>query len=396
MTDSTTHTNLTTDADHDIGTATSPEDKKLRLYPLDRLDRLDEDTYREVREAGFRWAPKQELFVAPSWSPEREDLLRVLCGEIEDEDTSLVERAEERAERFDTYRDNRARDGEAARASAAELADAIPLGQPILVGHHSEKRARRDAQRIENGMRRAMKAFETSQYWASRAAGAISSSCTSTSASRVSWSYCYEVDVHGHRRSSKGRLQDRALRLPVRAHRRALRCDRPGAVIRAGPGRVLSARRPGARAARGAVIGVCTVTSPRAARPPPRHVRSFGFRCSASAWCVHSGSYWVLLEGLPTTSLETAAPAARGTVTWLLRSPSAPNHIKDRLLNYLHRPGSSAFPVVVKEVTRLVGDADEIANEDLDWVVTALERLLEGESPGCPAWRPPSRRAWPG
>ncbi len=29
----------------------------------------------------------------------------------------------------------------------------IPPGQPILVGHHSERRTRRDAQRIENGMK---------------------------------------------------------------------------------------------------------------------------------------------------------------------------------------------------------------------------------------------------
>ena len=35
------------------------------------------------------------------WTPEREDLLLELCGEIEDEDTTLIERAEARAERFE-------------------------------------------------------------------------------------------------------------------------------------------------------------------------------------------------------------------------------------------------------------------------------------------------------
>jgi hypothetical protein len=35
-----------------------------------------------MKAAGFRWAPKQELFVAPSWMPEREDLLLDLCDEI--------------------------------------------------------------------------------------------------------------------------------------------------------------------------------------------------------------------------------------------------------------------------------------------------------------------------
>lgn len=84
------------------GTATySPEDNKLRLYPFARLDA---DIYQRVKAAGFIWAPKQGLFVAPMWTPEREDLLIELCGEVGDEDTSLVDRAAERAERFEEYR----------------------------------------------------------------------------------------------------------------------------------------------------------------------------------------------------------------------------------------------------------------------------------------------------
>jgi hypothetical protein len=74
----------------------SPEDNKLRLYSSTRLDR---ELYARVRGAGFIYAPKQELFVAPMWTPGREDLLIELCGEIDDEDTSLVEQAEERARR---------------------------------------------------------------------------------------------------------------------------------------------------------------------------------------------------------------------------------------------------------------------------------------------------------
>jgi phospholipid N-methyltransferase len=49
----------------------------------------------------------------------------------------------------------------------------IPMGQPILIGHHSERHARKDAERIENGIRKAVKMWETSQYWKDRAAGAI-------------------------------------------------------------------------------------------------------------------------------------------------------------------------------------------------------------------------------
>ena len=148
----------------------SPDDNKLRLYSSSRLDSA---TYERVKAAGFKWAPRQELFVAPMWTPAREDLLLDLCGEIGDEDTSLVERAEERADRFGDYSDKRASDAESARRAVSSIADGIPFGQPILVGHHSERRARKDAERIENGMRRAVKMWETSEYWKHRAAGAL-------------------------------------------------------------------------------------------------------------------------------------------------------------------------------------------------------------------------------
>jgi phospholipid N-methyltransferase len=148
----------------------SPEDNKLRLYPAYRLGK---DEYQRVKDAGFAWAPKQEIFVAGMWTPEREDLLVEMCGEIGDEDTSLVDRAEWRAERFEGYSERRAEDAARARDYVEGIAGGIPLGQPILVGHHSERHARRDAEKIENGMRKAVKMWETSQYWERRAAGAL-------------------------------------------------------------------------------------------------------------------------------------------------------------------------------------------------------------------------------
>jgi hypothetical protein len=150
----------------------SPEDNKLRLYTSQRLDA---ELYKRVKAHGFIWAPKQGLFVAPGWNPAREDLLLELFGEIGDEDTSLVDRAEVRAERFDTYAVHREAEAERVVKSVNAIADNIPFGQPILVGHHSEKRARRDARRIEDGMHKAVKLWETSAYWLSRADGAIRS-----------------------------------------------------------------------------------------------------------------------------------------------------------------------------------------------------------------------------
>ncbi|MBR0998791.1 phospholipid N-methyltransferase [Bradyrhizobium japonicum] len=148
----------------------SPDDNKLRLYPAHRLDA---EEYARVKAAGFKWAPRQELFVKPSWSPEAEDLLTELAGEIGDEDTSLVDRAEQRADRFEDYSEKRMADAERARKAVAEIADNIPFGQPILVGHHSEKHARRDKEKIDAGMRKAVQMWRTSQYWTARAEGAI-------------------------------------------------------------------------------------------------------------------------------------------------------------------------------------------------------------------------------
>ena len=154
---------MTFDATYD------PADDKLRLRASSRLDA---ETYAKVKAAGFGWAPKQDLFYAV-WTPAREDLLTELAGEIGDEETSLEERAAQRAERFEGYQGRRAVDAEHARKSVSAIADNIPLGQPILVGHHSERHARRNAEKIENGMRKAVRLWETVGYWQQRAAGAI-------------------------------------------------------------------------------------------------------------------------------------------------------------------------------------------------------------------------------
>ncbi|HEY2516010.1 MAG TPA: DUF3560 domain-containing protein [Polyangiaceae bacterium] len=147
-----------------------PADNKVRLRALSRLDA---ETYARVKAAGFLCAPKQDLFVAPAWTPEREDLLLDLCGEIGDEDTSLVERAEDRADRFEVYSDKREGEAHAAYEAAGKIAQRFEGGAPILVGHHSERRARKDAERIQNGMARSVRLWETSKYWTDRAAGAL-------------------------------------------------------------------------------------------------------------------------------------------------------------------------------------------------------------------------------
>ncbi|RAH26290.1 DUF3560 domain-containing protein [Pantoea agglomerans] len=180
----------------------SPDDNKLRLYPLHRLD---EETYKRVKDAGFKHAPRQGLFVAPMWTPDREDLLIELAGEIEDEDQSLFDRQEERAERFEEYSEKRAVESGQVLAAVDSLASAIPFGQPILVGHHSERSARKHAKKIENGMRRAINLFETSEYWERRAEASLRHAAYKERPD-VRWRRIKKIEVD--LRKAERRLQD--------------------------------------------------------------------------------------------------------------------------------------------------------------------------------------------
>lgn len=147
----------------------SPEDNKLRLYASTRLD---SEAYERVKAAGFKWAPKQELFVAPMWTPGREDLLLELAGEIEPEGTTLAERAEAKADRLSDMIERKKSQASAFQNAADKISERFYMGQPILVGHHSERKARKDQQRMDGAMRNASKAIDTARWLAYKAEGA--------------------------------------------------------------------------------------------------------------------------------------------------------------------------------------------------------------------------------
>lgn len=66
------------------------------------------------------------------------------------------EKMERRMERRREWAQGRKEKADAAFSQASGIADNIPFGQPILIGHHSEKRARKDQERIQSAMRRGM------------------------------------------------------------------------------------------------------------------------------------------------------------------------------------------------------------------------------------------------
>ena len=81
------------------------------------------------------------------------------------------ERMEARAERRTEWAGKAAARSESRFDAAHALADRIPLGQPILVGHHSEAHARRDADRIASNMTRGVEAMRLAEHHESKARG---------------------------------------------------------------------------------------------------------------------------------------------------------------------------------------------------------------------------------
>jgi hypothetical protein len=79
------------------------------------------------------------------------------------------ERREARAERLREWATKREARAEQAAASVDALASLIPLGQPILRGHHSQGRAERDRDRIVNGTRRVVAHSTKAREFTSRA-----------------------------------------------------------------------------------------------------------------------------------------------------------------------------------------------------------------------------------
>ena len=66
----------------------------------------------------------------------------------------FAERREARLERMRARAARLERESDASRARRHQIGDRIPMGQPILVGHHSERRHRKDIARIDTLMRK--------------------------------------------------------------------------------------------------------------------------------------------------------------------------------------------------------------------------------------------------
>lgn len=78
-------------------------------------------------------------------------------------------RQEARAERYRQYADNAERRAIAAFNASSSAVDGIPAGQPILVGHHSERAHRRALDRAHSAMGRSVQESEKAVYYRQKA-----------------------------------------------------------------------------------------------------------------------------------------------------------------------------------------------------------------------------------
>lgn len=72
-------------------------------------------------------------------------------------------------ERYAELADRKRATASASHNASRAIIGGIPMGQPILVGHHSEKRHRRDLERSDRAMRKAIEADKTADYYERKA-----------------------------------------------------------------------------------------------------------------------------------------------------------------------------------------------------------------------------------
>lgn len=127
----------------------------------DQLPRRDliERTARALREAGH------EVVVEIDATP----------GDRAEREARLEQRSQERAQRLTDRAQREEAKAQARRGRVEEISSGIPFGQPILLGHHSQRRAERDAERIRSGMSAAIAHDEAAEEAKRRAASAAAS-----------------------------------------------------------------------------------------------------------------------------------------------------------------------------------------------------------------------------
>jgi hypothetical protein len=119
--------------------------------------RPPQDVIAALKASGWRWSGFRKAWHHASKFAKAPETVAV-------RDEGEVSYAEERAERLEERAGKKIKEAESARARGEAISSMIPLGQPILVGHHSERRHRRDIERIHGAIGKEMEARATAAH----------------------------------------------------------------------------------------------------------------------------------------------------------------------------------------------------------------------------------------
>ena len=147
-------------------TPTRPGKKPRPVYIIAGKTAGFEETFRDLGGKKFRG---QWIF----WENPSDSLLTAINRDgrltFSEQIEAQSERKLDRTERYSGYADNAQTRAETRSLSAHEIGRHIPMGQPILVGHHSERRHRRDIDRIDSHMRKSIEESKKANYFSYRA-----------------------------------------------------------------------------------------------------------------------------------------------------------------------------------------------------------------------------------
>lgn len=147
----------------------SPEDNKLRIFVIESDERFNAEEKAKLDQLKFRWAPLQRCFFA-AWTPAREDFINHVIGCIQPEMTTIAERAEAKIERLQALSEKREAESNVYATTAIRMAQTI-ANQPILLGHHSQRKAEKQQDRAQKAADKAVSTAQASMYWQERAIG---------------------------------------------------------------------------------------------------------------------------------------------------------------------------------------------------------------------------------
>ena len=124
------------------------------------------ETRNQLKSEGFRYVPYDKRWRA-SYTPDREQKLKAMSGSVEQIDIkpNWAAKAEHAADMAEKHVEK----SNEAYERSSKIADAIPFGQPILVGHHSEKHHRADLERIRNAMDKSVEERKIAETYQDRA-----------------------------------------------------------------------------------------------------------------------------------------------------------------------------------------------------------------------------------